>query len=79
MDNLIEQNTAFVSFEDLASLDSYHDFTIPTTIPSQYVCWPEEATDVDIRRYIAQSPSFAFLADPKENIYTIDDGDPICL
>ena len=79
MENLEEQNTAFVSFEDLASLDSYHDFTMPTTVPSLYDCWVEEATDVEIQKYIAQSPSFAFLTDPKENIYTIDDGEPVCL
>ncbi len=79
MDNLEEKDTAFVSFEDSTSLDSYLDFAIPTTVPSRYECWVEEATDADIQGYIAQSPSFAFLADPKEDIYTTDDGEPVCL
>ena len=70
------------SFVEMSDSDTYYDFTI-TVVPSVYILWDksflsEEASDEDITRYAAQSPAFAFLNDPDEDIYTIEDGEAIC-
>lgn len=71
-----------VSFWKGGSFDTYYDLAITPT-PSLYILWDssflsKEASDEDVLRYAAQSPAFAFLNDPEEDIYTTKDGKAIC-
>lgn len=78
LDSPVQQNLFFKT----SGLATYHDFGI-TAIPSTYFIWDqsflsEEASDEDIIQYAAKSPAFAFLNEPDEDIYTVDDGEAIC-
>ena len=71
------------SFIEMGASDTYYDFASATPVASIYVLWDEsflteEASDKDILRYAAQSPAFAFLNDPDEDAYTVEDGKAIC-
>lgn len=62
------------------SQERYYDFSACQFVPSHYVCWDKtetEASEQEIADYAANSPAFAFLADPDEDIYSCDDGDPL--
>ena len=43
---------------------------LPTTL------WAESDSEEDWLRFAASSDAFAFLADPAEDIYTLEDGEP---
>ena len=50
-------------------------------VPAQNAGWKtiagvDEITDQEILRAVEQSGSFDFLADPKENVYAPEDGEP---
>lgn len=79
MKNVIKQDATFMENWSPVSLNSYNDFSSSEFVPSFYVIWPNEATDEDIRRYIPHSSAFQFLSDPQEDIYTLEDGEEICL
>lgn len=67
----------------------YYDFNQPTFVPSHYIRFSnrfgklfvegmEDGLNGQILKYIDKSESFSFLADPKEDIYTFNDGTDIC-
>jgi hypothetical protein len=60
--------------------EKYYDLSACQPTPSQYIYWEgqkEEASDEEIISYAAQSQAFAFLAEPEEDIYNCDDGQPL--
>jgi len=61
------------------SHETYYDFRVCQATPSVYIRWElkEEASDEDIMSCVAKSPSFSFLANPDEDIYTYNDGKPL--
>ena len=38
---------------------------------------PEEPSTRELAQLAAQSPSFQFLAEPAENLYCLEDGEPV--
>lgn len=81
MQEVSTQLTNFIEFSPIP-IESYYDFSVNQNVPSIYICWDKtiadkEATDEEILRHAAQSPAFAFLKEPEENIYTLEDGKPL--
>lgn len=67
--------------------EDYYDFRAARVVPSGYI-FPQpgdwvlitnepEASDEEILRFAMKSKSFEFLNDPAEDIYGLDDGDPV--
>jgi hypothetical protein len=61
------------------SQERYYDFSACQATPSVYIHWEvkEEASDQDIMSCAAKSQAFAFLAEPEEDVYNCDDGQPL--
>jgi hypothetical protein len=65
----------------------YYDFKQSYVVHSLYIVLPatgwkvtvaeEEATDREILRYLEKSGGFDFLKNPEEDIYGMDDGEPV--
>lgn len=75
MSRLVSKTDNFIEFP---FANSYYDFSIQH-VPTNYICWsqPEksmELSDQEILKCVANSPSFVFLNDSEENIYSMDDG-----
>jgi len=72
-----EQIRTLISFPMIQ--ETYYDFSICQPAPSGYIQWKYtvEATDQEIINYAAQSPTFDFLNEPEEDIYCLDDGEPV--
>lgn len=67
--------------------EQYYNFNQAYVVPSIYIELPkagwtvtvaeEEATDKEILRCLEKSGQFDFLNNPEEDIYKLDDGDPV--
>jgi hypothetical protein len=65
----------------------YYDSRTPSIVPSEYIFtgpgdWAlitnePEASDEEILRYAMKRKSFEFLNNPAEDIYSLDDGEPV--
>ncbi len=78
-----DRNFAF--FTDMQQ--DYIDSRITSVVPSKYIFtqpgdWvvvtnESEASDEEILHFTLKSKSFEFLNDPAEDIYRLDDGEPV--
>ena len=68
--------------------EGYYNFSSLSVVPSRYIVahdWKEtrpqktvEMTDHELVKLAEECGSFAFLDDPKEDVYDLSNGAPIC-
>ncbi len=74
------------AFEISATVDAQHHLVLDNILPIRgpkkvrvFILVPDEEADIDETEWLhaaAKNPSYDFLNDPEEDIYTMNDGKP---
>jgi len=71
------EQEVYCEFSDVRVVPSEYKYVDPVSKDWEIVTNEEEATNEEILHYAVKSKSLEFLNDPAEDIYGLDDGEPV--